>query len=352
METTVLKVSSHRPARAKIRQAGEIILKGGLVGFPTETVYGLGANALDEAAVAKIFVAKGRPPNDPIIVHIAHIDDLSRVARNWPTEARLLGEHFWPGPLTIVVPKADTVPLNVTAGLETVAVRIPAHQVALALIEESGVPIGAPSANFFGHASPTSAQHVWDDLAGKIELILDAGSTSIGVESTVVDLTKEKPIILRPGGTSLEDLRRVLANVEVTTRKMQGDNTRGLESPGLMTTHYSPRAELWLFLGREKETLQLMKERAQSLHAAGKRIGLMIADEDVVFFEGERFLIGRLGSKDDLSKIAHSLFAAMRFLDAHGMDIILARGFGSTGLGLAIEDRLLRASGGKVTKAQ
>ena len=346
--TRVLQVNPIEPEEDAIRRAAAVIRRGGLVAFPTETVYGLGADALNPEAVARIFTAKERPPNDPIIVHIADIEDLTLVARDPPEVAHRLAEAFWPGPLTLVLPRAEAVPPIVTAGLETVAVRMPSHPVALALIRASGTPIAAPSANLFGRPSPTTALHVLEDLGERVDLILDGGTTPIGVESTVLDLSSEKPTILRPGGTSREALRAILGEVEVARKiPLEGEK---LKSPGLMRRHYAPRAELLLFLGPEEATLASMKEETDRLLREGKRVGLMLAQEDVALFEGEPVVIQNLGSKGNLGRIAHRLFAAMRALDQQGVDVILARGFGSGGLGLAIEDRLIKAAGGKVIR--
>ncbi|MER3421280.1 MAG: threonylcarbamoyl-AMP synthase, partial [Chloroflexota bacterium] len=217
MKTEVLRCTSPERDREAIVRAARVIRAGGLVAFPTETVYGLGANAFDAEAVAGIYRAKRRPPEDPCIVHIAAVAELPRVAARIPHQVEALA-HFWPGPLSVILPRAEAIPPIVTAGRPTVAVRVPAHPVALALIREAGVPIAAPSANRFMHTSPTTAQHVWDDLAGAIDLILDGGPTPVGVESTVLDLTGEVPTVLRPGAVTVEQLRAVLGEVRVSER--------------------------------------------------------------------------------------------------------------------------------------
>jgi|Deesub1362B_J571_1020462.scaffolds.fasta_scaffold01786_9 L-threonylcarbamoyladenylate synthase len=348
IEAKLLQVNPIQPEKDVIRRAAEVIRLGGLVAFPTETVYGLGADALNPEAVARIFTAKERPPNDPIIVHIADVEDLALLAKDPPEIARRLAEAFWPGPLTLVLPRAESVPLIVTAGLETVAVRMPSHPVALALIKASGTPIAAPSANLFGRPSPTTARHVLEDLGERVDLILDGGTTYIGVESTVLDLSAEKPTILRPGGTSREALCAILGEVEVA-RKIPREGEK-LKSPGLMRRHYAPQATLLLFLGPEEAVLASMREKVSHLLREEKNVGLMLAQEDMVAFKGQPVFIQNLGPKGDLSQIAHRLFAAMRALDQKGVDVILARGFGSVGLGLAIEDRLLKAAGGRVIR--
>ncbi len=348
----LVKVNPLQPEREAIREAAAVIRRGGLVAFPTETVYGLGADALNPQAVARVFAAKRRPACDPLIVHIADIKDIGGVVRTTPPQTEILSRVFWPGPLTLVLPRAETVPMSVTAGLETVAVRMPAHPVALALIREAGTPIAAPSANLFGRPSPTTAQHVLDDLGEQVDLILDGGTTFIGLESTVLDLSGEQPTILRPGGTSHEALSAVLGQVVVKAgAPLPRDGEGGLPSPGLMEKHYSPRARLILFQGAEQKMLAAMRERLAELLAGGKRVGLLIASEDKAVFADYPVNIADLGSRDDLNLVAARLFAAMRALDAQEVDVILARGFGSAGLGLAIEDRLTKAAGGQVVEA-
>jgi L-threonylcarbamoyladenylate synthase len=342
MPTQVVLVRSNNPEPEVIARAAAVIRRGGLVAFPTETVYGLGADALNPAAVARIFTAKGRPAHDPIIVHVAGPADLPLVAQEVPEMARHLAETFWPGPLTLVLPRAEAVPPTVTAGRDTVAVRCPDHPVALALIRTAETPIAAPSANLFGVPSPTTAQHVLDDLAGRVELILDAGPTPIGVESTVLDLTRTVPTILRPGGLPREALEAVLGPVAVLERIKPPE--AGLPSPGLLPRHYAPEAELHLFTGPPEAVREAMRREAQAQMAAGRRVAVLVADEDAGDFAGLDLVVETVGSAGDLGSVARRLFGALRALDARGVEIILARDFGSRGLGLAIRDRLRRAA--------
>ncbi|MBI3976916.1 MAG: threonylcarbamoyl-AMP synthase [Chloroflexi bacterium] len=346
----VLVVDPQAPEPAAIARAAAIIQGGGLVAFPTETVYGLGANALDGAAVGRLFAAKGRPTNDPVIVHIAAFDQLARVAAAVPPTLRRLAAAFWPGPLTVIVPKAPRVPSAVTAGLPNVAVRMPSHAVALALIQAAGVPIAAPSANRFGHVSPTTAQHVIADLAGQVDLILDGGPTAIGVESTVLDLTAEPPAILRPGGVSLEEIRTVLgADVRGAAPAGVGRAREPLQAPGMMLKHYAPRSPLTLFAGPSDAVRRRLAAEAARLAAEGKRVGLLVAAEDLpALSAAPGAVVEAPGSLDDLPAVARNLFGAVRRLDAAGVDAILARSFGTRGLGAAIEDRLVRAAAGHV----
>jgi len=360
----LLKVNPVQPEEDVIRQAAEVIRRGGLVAFPTETVYGLGADALNPEAVAGIFAAKERPPYDPIIVHIAPPNfwgERGEGCTAWPAtcppQAHDLIHAFWPGPLTLILPRAEALPAGVTAGLDTVAVRMPAHPVALALIRAAGTPIAAPSANLFGHTSPTTAQHVLDALGERVDLILDGGPTPIGVESTVLDLSGEQPVILRPEGASREALSLVLGEIALDPASAVplsvGDEREaegGLKSPGLLKRHYAPRAELVFFRGPPAETLAAMNARLDELLAAGKRVGLLVASEDRDVFAGYPAVIEDLGPRDDLGHVADRLFAAIRALDRQGVEVILARNFGTTGLGLAIEDRLTKAAGGQIVE--
>ncbi len=329
-----------------IAQAATILRDGGLVAFPTETVYGLGANALDEEAVRGIFTAKGRPANDPLIVHVVSESALAEVVARVTPAAMTLVEHFWPGPLTLVLPRASCIPDIVTSGGETVAVRMPAHPVALALLQAAGTPIAAPSANRFGHVSPTSAEHVLADLDGAIDLILDGGPTSVGVESTVLTLMTDPPTILRPGGVGREDLIAVLGEVHMLERPVLP--TERAQAPGTLFQHYAPRAKLTLYQGTRAATLPAMREAALHFHAQGLRVGLLLAEEDIADFDAVPAVLQSAGSQETPEEIARQLFAALRALDQAEVQMILARDFGAAGLGLAIRDRLTRAAGGNV----
>lgn len=346
MQTRVLKVDPTRldtpEATAVLHEAAAIIQQGGLVAFPTETVYGLGADALNGTAVKRIFAAKKRPFYDPIIVHIANAADLPRVARDVPPLAYELASHFWPGPLTLVLPKATAVPEVITAGGPTVAVRCPAHPVALALIRAAGTPIGAPSANRFSHTSPTSAQHVWDDLVGEIALILDGGPTLVGVESTVLDITGERPVLLRPGGVPLEALQALLPEVEV--RRQLAPPHADLPSPGMLERHYAPQTALWLFTGEETAVRQAMLQTAKEQQRNGRSVALLLAEEDVPFFAEGGWETAVVGSAADLEGVARQLFYTLRQIDRLDVSLILARDFPQAGLGLAVHDRLVRAA--------
>jgi L-threonylcarbamoyladenylate synthase len=317
-----------------IARAAAVIRAGGLVAFPTETVYGLGADALNEDAVRKIFLAKERPADDPLIVHIASASQLPKLARQIPQRAWDLIERFWPGPLTLVLPKTERVPTVTTGGLDTVAVRMPSHPVAKRLIELSAVPIAAPSANRFGRPSPTIAKHVWEDLHGRIDLILDGGPTPIGVESTVLDLTVDPPMVLRPGGVTLEELRAVLGDVQM----LDAAHTEAAKrSPGTRSRHYAPRAQVLLVEQGAAEAA--LKE------LSGKRVGVLVylTRSLSVYGEGQGEVI-IIQMPRSLKAYARRLFAVLRELDEQGVDVIVVEKLQERGLGRAIMDRLRRAS--------
>ena len=334
------------PDPAAIRQAAEVLRHGGLVAFPTETVYGLGANALDVEAVQGIFAAKGRPAYDPLIVHLAGPETLADVVAEVPSLAETLAAHFWPGPLTLVLPRGPHIPLAVTAGGPTVAVRVPAHPVALALIRAAGFPVAAPSANRFGRLSPTQAAHVLDDLDGRIDLLLDGGATPVGVESTVLSLVTPVPTILRPGGVSREALAMVLGQVDVPGRVFTAEDV--VPSPGALAQHYAPRARLTLYQGPRQTVLQAMRTAAAQLVETGQRVGLLLAVGDAAAFAGLPVTVQSIETDGGLEGAARQLFTALRALDRAGVTAILARDFGARGLGLAIRDRLTRAAAGNV----
>ncbi len=327
-----------------IKLAADVIRRGGLVAFPTETVYGLGADATNKTAVAKIFAAKGRPTFDPLIVHVANIDMLRSVVSTITEVAQRLIDAFWPGPLTLVLPKAGEIPDIVTAGLTTVAVRMPQNENALALIKEAGVPIAAPSANSFGRPSPTQVEHVIADLGGKIELILDGGATRVGVESTVLDLTCSPPTILRPGGVSRESLVEILGEVSVCP----GIEAEVFKSPGQMKQHYAPRAKVLLFGGKSREkVIAAMREKLKELKT-GNQIGVMVPREELCHFTDDDVVTIGLGSFVTMEDVARELFAAMRTLDDRGVDYILTLAPPKEGIGLAVFDRLFKASGSQL----
>lgn len=341
----VLRVDAQTPDPAQIAQAAAVIRAGGLVAFPTETVYGLGANAWDAAAVSGIFRAKGRPASDPLIVHIAEMAQLPQVASDVPGSVPLLCRRFFPGALTLVLRKSARIPDNLSAGLDTVALRMPDHAVARALIKAAGVPIAAPSANTFSRPSPTSAAHVLDDLADKVDLVLDGGATRIGVESTIVSLVDEPPRLLRPGGISLEALRSLLPDLQYTPH-FADDADAAVPAPGTLLKHYSPRARLLLFRGDDAEVYAAMRAEI----ARHSQVGLLLSQRDAEQFHDLDIRTESLGSNSE--QAAERLFAGLRALDKAGVAVILARAPEQRGLGLALHDRLLRAAVGEVIDAR
>ncbi|WP_087037479.1 L-threonylcarbamoyladenylate synthase [Thermococcus litoralis] len=326
----------------KIKIAARFIREGKLVAFPTETVYGLGADALNENAVKRIFEAKGRPPDNPLIIHIAEFDQVYELAREVPEKAKMLAEKFWPGPLTIVLPKGDKVPYATTGGLETVAIRMPAHEIALALIKTSKRPIAAPSANISGKPSPTLAEHVADDFYGRIECIIDGGETKIGVESTVIDLTTEPPMLLRPGGLPLEEIERVIGKIKIHPA-VKGKPVKLAKAPGMKYKHYAPEAQVIVIEGERKRVKEKIKELVKEYKAQGMKVGVMATGD---FYEADAYF--NIGESE--GEIARNLFKALRELDKSGVDIILAEGIEERGLGLAVMNRLKKAAGYRVIR--
>ncbi|HEX6817175.1 MAG TPA: L-threonylcarbamoyladenylate synthase [Ktedonobacterales bacterium] len=344
-QTLVLHVTPEGEPRESIARAAEIVRAGGLVAFPTETVYGLGADATNPAAVAGIFAAKGRPSWDPLIVHIPGAAALPSVVAEAPPIANVLADRFWPGPLTLVLPRGPAIPASVAAGGPTVGVRVPASEVAQALLRAAGVPVAAPSANRFMHTSPTRAEHVIADLDGRIDCLLDGGPCSVGVESTVLDLATSPPRILRPGGVTLEALREVLGTVEGPPSDLQPP--QGIAAaPGQMERHYAPRAHLVVFDAQGQAALEAISGQARDALARGQRVGALLPDEEAQPLADLGVTIARLGPASDLAGISRQLYAALRSLDKSGVDLILAHTFGTEGLGLALRDRLRRAAGG------
>src|SRR5579859_1217619 len=355
IETEVIRVNALQPEPSIIERAADVLRAGNVVVFPTETVYGLGADVFQPVALERIFLAKGRPHSDPLIAHIADEAALELLTTALPEQAKRLASAFWPGPLTLVLPRGQRVPYLMTAGLETVAVRMPRHPVALALIRALGSPIAAPSANRFMHVSPTTAQHVLADLGGRVPLIVDGGPCEVGVESTVLDLCSEQPTILRPGGISLEALRSVLPGVQPPRSHKKANAPDPAESestshhsPGQMLTHYAPAVPLLLFEGSTASMRVAMLAETQRRQALGQRVGVLVADEDVAAFQQSGALIRSLGNAANPAQIASTLYYALRSLEDAQVQVILCRQFDDGGLGMAIRDRLLKAASGRV----
>lgn len=362
MQTEFVTVEPESPDEETLQRAGALLRAGGLVAFPTETVYGLGADALNEAAVRRVFAAKGRPGDNPLIVHIASEEELSQVAE--PDEAtaerlRRLARRWWPGPLTVILPKRPVVPAVVTGGLATVAVRMPDHPVALGLIRSAGRPVAAPSANRSGRPSPTEARHVVQDLDGRIDMIVDGGPAAIGVESTVLDLSVEPPIVHRPGAVTVEQLRTVLgeavrlapegsAGGAETVSTPEGTREGAPPSPGMKYEHYAPRTPCVLVEGPSAEAAAALRDALIRERRKGRRTGVLCSEEGAVVFGPEADATCIAGSRDDLEAVARNVYRCLRRLDGEGLDIIYIEGVQSEGLGTAIMNRLRRAAGGRI----
>lgn len=344
VKTQIFTVNAQNPDPSIILYAIEKLRMGGLVAFPTETVYGLGANAFDADAVERVFEVKKRPSYDPVIVHISSISQIDKVACDIPSIAYKLAEEYWPGALTLVLNKHPKIASNVSAGLNTVAVRMPNHRIPLAMIDASNIPIAAPSANLFTKPSPTTAHHVVDDLNGHVDIILDGGICSIGLESTVLDLTSVNPTVLRPGGVSVEALKKSISNLQLSQKYIDTHDGFAMPSPGMLSKHYSPNAKLLLLTGSSDNVIIHLLEIISALISKGFKVGIMVTNEDALHFSGLNVKTVKLGSESNLSEIGQNLFAQMRILDKEDVDLILIRAVKLQGLGLAIWDRLVRAS--------
>lgn len=345
MDTKMIRVEDTERIRdEELAEAARILRNGGLVAFPTETVYGLGANALDEKAAAKIYAAKGRPSDNPLIAHISSLEELEPLVTEIPEAGRKLAEAYWPGPLTMVFPKSDRVPYGTTGGLDTVAVRMPSDPVAHRLIALAGVPIAAPSANTSGRPSPTMAEHVWQDMNGKIEMIIDGGPVGIGVESTIVDVSGEVPTLLRPGAVTVEMLEAVVGKVEIDPA-IQGPPKADLrpKAPGMKYRHYAPKAELTLVEGKPDEVVEWINRMTAEQMSAGKRVGILCTEETAGRYP--QGVIRSLGRRSVEETIAHNLFAALREFDDLQVDVIYSESFPEDHLGRAIMNRLMKAAG-------
>ena len=353
MITRVLKVSDTDPFTKEdlraIGAAAEVICHGGLVGFRTETVYGLGGNALDATASARIYAAKGRPSDNPLIAHVCDMAMVEEITEEIPETGKKLAETFWPGPMTLIFKKNDRVPLETTGGLQTVAVRMPSDRQAAELIRMAGVPIAAPSANTSGRPSPTRAEHVYQDLNGKIEMILDGGQTGIGLESTIVDVTGEVPMLLRPGAITMEMLREAVGEVDIDPA-ITGPMNPAVhpKAPGMKYRHYAPKADLTLVEGETEKVIVRICALAAEKMAAGKKVGIICTDETK-----HRYPLGNvvsIGKRDSEESVAHNLYAVLREFDDSGAEFIYSEGFPEDHLGQAIMNRLNKAAGYHIEK--
>lgn len=343
MDTKQISINSENMDYLALEEAGQIIKKGGLVAFPTETVYGLGGDALNKESSKKIYAAKGRPSDNPLIVHICCMEDLKSIVKSIPREAEALAEAFWPGPLTMIFEKSDKVPLETTGGLPTVAVRMPRDPIALEFIRRSGGYIAAPSANISGKPSPTMAKYVMEDMAGRIEAVIDGGEAVIGLESTIVDLTGEAPMILRPGYITREMLLQVLEQVEEDQTMMNVAEGVKPKAPGMKYRHYAPKGQLTIIAGSSENVVKKINELTLAAMAQGKKTGVIATTENVAFYKAD--VIKNAGDRSDEATIAKELYRILREFDDEDVEVIYSESFEKSGIGQAIMNRLLKAAG-------
>ncbi|MDR5659725.1 L-threonylcarbamoyladenylate synthase [Serpentinicella sp. ANB-PHB4] len=343
MKTVILDMEENNLDSNLIKKGAQMIKNGGVVAFPTETVYGLGANALDTEAVQKIFKAKGRPSDNPLIVHVSSIDEVNPLVKALPKSAIALMKSFWPGPLTIVLEKSEKIPSVVSAGLDTVALRMPDHPIALALIKETLLPIAAPSANISGRPSPTKGEHVIEDLNNRVEGIVVGDDCHVGLESTVLDMTGEVPMILRPGGVTREALETVLGKVEVDPNLNSKEHTENKpKSPGMKYTHYAPKAKVIIIKGEESPVISEIKKMSQNYMDQGSKVGVLCFDETISNYQG--VIAKSMGSRENLQIVASNVFRLLREFDKTDVDIILTEGVEEKEIGQAVMNRLTKAA--------
>jgi L-threonylcarbamoyladenylate synthase len=343
MDTKILKLEKNNINEYDIFEAGTILRNGGLVAFPTETVYGLGANALDEDAARKTYAAKGRPSDNPLIVHIADYQDLERIVSQIPMQTKQLADAFWPGPLTMVFEKSECVPYGTTGGLDTVAVRMPSDPIAQQVIRAAGGYVSAPSANTSGRPSPTTAQHVEEDLNGKIDLILDGGMVDIGLESTIVDMTTMPPMVLRPGAITVPMLEEVIGQVQVDQVILHPESKVAPKAPGMKYRHYAPKAKLCIVEGTLGQEVLAIRQLAYAAHRKGKQVGILATAETEVFYT--HGLVKNIGSRENERSIARNLYGVLRAFDEEEITEIYSESFALKGMGTAIMNRLEKAAG-------
>lgn len=348
MNTKVVKIGQENIDQQLIEEAGAIIRAGGLVAFPTETVYGLGGDGLNRESSGKIYAAKGRPSDNPLIIHIADLSALPKIVRKIPVAAQKLAERFWPGPLTMIFEKADCVPYATTGGLETVAVRMPSNKIARALIEAAGGYIAAPSANLSGKPSPTEARYVIEDMDGRIDMIIDGGVADIGLESTIIDLTEETPVILRPGYITGEMLHDTIGSVETDKTILNGNSSQAPKAPGMKYRHYAPKGSLTIVEGQAETVTKYINEKIKRCAEDGSRTGVIATDETKESYFAD--CVKSVGSRQDEDAIAKHLFRILREFDDEDIQVIFAESFDDHGVGCAIMNRLLKAAGHQVIR--
>ena len=346
MQTKIVKMEEDHIEKQVIAQAGNILKKGGLVAFPTETVYGLGGDALNQESSKKIYAAKGRPSDNPLIVHISRLDALYSIVEEVPEHALRLAEAFWPGPLTMILRKSSKIPYETTGGLDTVAVRMPQSEIARAMIEAGGGYVAAPSANISGKPSPTQAKYVAEDMDGKIEMILDGGAVCIGLESTIVDLTEEIPIILRPGYVTKDMLEKVLGNVEMDKTVLSKDSKVRPKAPGMKYRHYAPKGELTIVSGEPEEVVKAINRLCREKQALGVKTGVIAVEETKRQYNAS--VVKCAGKRRDEEAIARSLYTILREFDDEEVAVMYSESFVGGEMSQAIMNRLLKAAGHRV----
>lgn len=353
MNTQIIKIDENQMDPEAVRKAGKILQQGGIVAFPTETVYGLGGDALNPDSSRKIYAAKGRPSDNPLIVHICRMEDLHKIVSRIPESARKLAKAFWPGPLTMIFPKSEAVPYETTGGLDTVAVRFPSHRTAQAVIDAAGGYIAAPSANTSGRPSPTLARYVVEDMDGRIDMVIDGGDIPIGVESTIVDCTVEPPMLLRPGYITAEMLGEVLGEVSQDQTMMHGDTRERPKAPGMKYRHYAPKGDVTIYTGELERVVERICELADAQCTAGKKVGIIATDESVKTYKNRvsKASIKSAGTRNNEETIARHLYQILREFDDEEVEVIYSEAFDESGIGQAIMNRLLKAAGHHVEQA-
>lgn len=363
MDTRIIVIDEENIDKELLEEAGQIIKSGGLVAFPTETVYGLGGDALNPQSSKKIYAAKGRPSDNPLIVHIADFDDINLIVDSVTDNAKKLADKFWPGPLTMILNKSDKVPYETTGGLDTVAIRMPVHKTAAEFIRAAGGYVAAPSANISGRPSPTSAKYVIQDMNGRIDMIIDGGDAGIGLESTIVDLSGDVPMLLRPGYITVEQLRDVLGKVEVDKTILDGDCKDRPKAPGMKYRHYAPKGDLTIveavktdnttdenlsFADSQERVVERIRQLTVKASAEGKKVGVIATDETEHLYSADS--VKSIGSRGDEAMIAHRLYTILREFDDENIEVIYSESFDRGGMGQAIMNRLLKAAGHQIIK--
>ena len=346
MCTKRVKVDCENVDEALLIAPGKVLREGGLVAFPTETVYGLGGDAKNASASEKIYAAKGRPSDNPLIVHIAEFSELEEIVKEVPDSARALADAFWPGPLTMILQKNEVIPYETTGGLDTVAVRMPSHPVARAFIKASGCMVAAPSANISGRPSPTTADHVWEDLNGRIDYVIDGGAVEIGLESTIIDLTEDIPLVLRPGYITPEEIAEVIGTVKMDPGLSGEDVTVRPKAPGMRYRHYAPKGNLVIVTGDTDNVIKEINSRAECAIADGKSVGIIATEETGALYKKGKVLV--IGDRNDEDAIAHNLYGILREFDELGVEEIYSESLATPRIGQAIMNRLLKAAGHQI----